>query len=98
MLAQNFMLLFLATPIPVSGLFVVAGWRYRGSMRARRGAAREHPAEPRFDLGRTRFAGDVLDVAAELRDLLVRLEPHAARHLVPTDLAVQPGLAVHADP
>jgi hypothetical protein len=46
----------------------------------------------------TRFAGDDLDVTAELHDVLARLEPLAAQHLVQIDLAVQPDLAVHLDP
>jgi hypothetical protein len=54
-------------------------------------------ALPMFSLGRAPFAGDLLDVAAEVRDVLQHMAPEAARGRMRLEMAVQPDLAVHAD-
>lgn len=82
----------------VSTILLLVAW-YRREGILRRGSSVSAAAQvPRFELGRTPFAGDMLDVANEVRTALARLAPVAARAFVQLEMAVQPELAVRADP
>jgi signal transduction histidine kinase len=80
------------------GALLFGGWRRRQDLMAFQDGGEPMPvARPAFDLGRMPFVGGVLDVAAEVRDVLAQLAAEAARHLVRLEFAVQPELSVHAD-
>lgn len=80
------------------GALLFGGWRRRQDLVALQDRGEPMPAvRPAFDLGRMPFAGGVLDVATEVRDVLDQMAAEAARHLVRLEFAVQPELSVHAD-
>jgi hypothetical protein len=88
----------------VCGAMIVAGLRRRAQLAPAASGnvlfSQPHPrfAVPeRFELGRTPFSAGLLDVAAEVRAVLDQVEPEAAPAFVRLELAVQPGLSVHAD-
>jgi len=85
----------LALSFVVSGLFVVAGWGRRREVLRRHAPGR---MTDRFELGQTPFAGGVLSVVGEARAILRECEGLAARQLAELDCAIQPDLAVRADP
>ena len=81
--------------LTVSVAAVIAGWGRRRDLLRRQGS----PFIPaRVQLGQAPFAAEFLDVAAEAASLLLRFEGLAARRFVALELAVQPALAVRADP
>jgi len=79
----------------VSGTIAVAGWQRRQDLMMRR---RAPGLAQTFELGQTPFESGMLDVAAEARAVLRQLEGQAAKRFVELEMAVQPGLAVRADP
>ena len=80
------------------GTLLLAGWRQRQHLVARQsGIAPMATLPPLYGLGRTPFASGLLDVAAELRDVLHHMAGEATGHLVQLEYAVQPELSVHAD-
>jgi signal transduction histidine kinase len=81
------------------GVLLFGGWRRRQDLLALQddGGQPMPVARRAFDLGRMPFVGGVLDVAAEVRDVLAQMAAEAARHLVRLEFAVQPELSVHAD-
>ena len=81
------------------GLICRAGWRRR-SLRVARGAAGgpSIPVSRRFELGRTPFSSQLVDVAEQVRTLLASALPIAARRGIHLKFAVQPGLEVRTDP
>jgi anti-sigma regulatory factor (Ser/Thr protein kinase) len=77
---------------------VFSGWRRRSHLISRQhGGEPALRASPPFDLVRMPFASAALDIATEARDVLARMATEAAGCLVQLEVAVQPGLAVHAD-
>ena len=81
--------------LTVSVAAVIAGWGRRRELLRRQGS----PFIPaRIQLGQAPFAAELLDVAAEAAALLLRFEGLAAQRFVALELAVQPALAVRADP
>lgn len=80
------------------GTLLFGGWQRRRQLLARESTAQPLAVtRPLFDLGRTPFAGDILDVAQEVRDVLAQMAAEAARQLVQLEFAAQPDLSVHAD-
>lgn len=79
------------------GALLLGGWRRHRLSRRDDGGWVPAPV-PSFSLARTPFAGGLLDIAAEVRDVLGQMQPEAARGRVRLEMAVQPDLAVHADP
>lgn len=85
--------------VAVCSGILIAGWQRRCGWRARAaGMDPAAPRVPRFELSRTPFASGELDVTAELDAVMVQLGPEAARRYVQLEMAVQPELAVRADP
>ncbi len=80
--------------LTVSVIFVAAGWRARRVLQLRQGG---HQTSNRFELGQTRFASGLMDVAAEVSSVLRQFEGLAAQNFVALDVAIQPRLAVRAD-
>src|SRR5262249_4101503 len=81
--------------LTVSVAAVMSGWGRRRELLRRRGS----PFVPaRIQLGQVPFAAEFLDVAAEAAALLLRFEGLAAQRFVTLEMAVQPALAVRADP
>ncbi len=81
--------------LSVSIVAVIAGWRRRGELLDRQ----NRPMLPaRIELGNTPFETGVLDIAAETAAVMRQFEGLAAERFVALELAVQPGLAVRADP
>jgi hypothetical protein len=81
--------------LTVSAAAVIAGWNRRSELLQRRGS----PFIPaRIQLGQAPFAAELLNVAAESAALLLQFEGLAAQRFVALELAVQPALAVRADP
>jgi len=84
----------------VCSLVLLHGWRRRQCMLARDMRPRADPLSPvilPFALGRTPFVGAMLDLSAEVRDVLERLSGDAAQSLVQLEMAVPPDLWVHTD-
>jgi two-component system, cell cycle sensor histidine kinase PleC len=81
--------------LTVSAVAVIAGWSRRREVLEVQG----NPLVPaRIALGQAPLAADALDVAAEAAALLALFEGFATQRFVALELAVQPGLAVRADP
>ncbi|HVC60437.1 MAG TPA: ATP-binding protein [Acetobacteraceae bacterium] len=79
------------------GALLLGGWRRHVLARRHDRGWTPAPAAA-FSLARTPFVSGMLDVAAEMRDVLGRIGPEAARGLVRLEMAVQPDLAVRTDP
>jgi len=79
------------------GALLLGGWR-RYVLADRDDSGPVGAPLPSFSLARTPFVGGMLDLAAEVRDVLGQMGPDAARRRVRLEMAVQPDLAVHADP
>jgi hypothetical protein len=95
MSVQILVLVALSSALAVTGLFLATAWG-QGHYAPAISAAQSD--DPRFDLRQTPFAGDVLDVATELRAVLAAQETAASHNQVRFDLAMQPDLAIHVDP
>lgn len=80
----------------VSAIVVIAGWQRRKQIQGRAGSLASS-GYARFELGRTPFAGGMLDLTLVTRAVLARMAPLAASHFVQLEMAVQPGLTVRAD-
>jgi hypothetical protein len=81
--------------LAVCAVVVMAGWRRRQDLLQRQGRP---IVTDRVELGQTPFAAGVLDVAAETAAVLRRFDSLAAMRFVALEIAVQPDLAVRADP
>lgn len=81
--------------LTVSGIIIAAGWQRRRDLLTRRNAP---GLMETFELGRVPFKSGMLDVAAEALSVLRQLEGPAAKRFVELEMAMQPGLAVRADP
>jgi anti-sigma regulatory factor (Ser/Thr protein kinase) len=89
----------LGLSVMTCGLVLLGGWRQYQRMQVHAdGGASIAVTQPLFGLGRMPFVSSVLDVAAELRDVLARLATEVAGRRVKLEFAVQPDLSVHADP
>jgi hypothetical protein len=80
------------------GTLLLGGWRQRQRQLAGPAGGEPTAAAPApFALARSPFASGDLDVAAELRHVLVHMAAQAGCHLVQLEFAAQPDLTVHAD-
>lgn len=76
-------------------VIVLVGWRRRSELLERQ--SRPLFAD-RIELGRGPLVTGLLDIASAATAVLRQFESVAAQRLVALEVAVQPGLAVHADP
>ncbi len=92
---QAMVLPALLLALTVSAIIVVAGLLRRRDLllRGHNGGTR-----PNFAFGQTPLESGLLDVAAEIRAVLEQLDGLAAQNFVEFELAVQPRLAIQADP
>lgn len=81
--------------LSVCTVIVLVGWKRRGALLERQG--RPLFAD-RIELGRGPLAAGLLDVASTATAVLQQFESLAAQRFVALEVAVQPGLVVHADP
>jgi hypothetical protein len=81
--------------LTISTIVVAAGWRRRRDLLIRQSRPFIGGA---IQLGHDQFTSGVLDIAAETAAVIARFESLAAERFVALEVAVQPGLAVHADP
>lgn len=93
-MGQYILMEVLAVAAVFSTIVIIAGWQRRREWLQRQG----QPTPPdRFELGQTPLASGVIDVAAEIAQVLRRLDHVAARQFVALESAVDPGLVVRAD-